>query len=297
MIWRTGDTLGYMLRAPGLLIVAFAAALSGAGFSGSAAFDFARQAVAFGPRPAGSEADKRLQAYIVEHVRVPAAQVTEDAFLVKSPRGDIAMKNIIVKFPGTSGRAIAVTGHFDTKYFPGRRFVGANDGGSSTALLLELAHALAGQTRTDDLYLVFFDGEEAFGEWTATDSVYGSRHLAERWRMDGTLRKLKALINVDMIGDKSLNILQDTNSDPNLRRLVWRTAADLGYQAYFTNQTEPMDDDHIPFARLGVPVLDIIDFDYPPWHKDEDTLDKISAQSLDVVGTVVLEAIHRLERQ
>jgi Zn-dependent M28 family amino/carboxypeptidase len=286
-----------MLRVQALLISAFATVLSAASFSGAAALDYAKQAVALGPRPAGSDANKKLQAYIVEHTRVSGAQLSEDAFVAKTPRGDVPMKNVIVKFPGTSGRAIAIAGHFDTKFFPGRRFVGANDGGSSTALLLELAHALAGQMRTDDVYLVFFDGEEAFGEWTATDSVYGSRHLAERWRMDGTLRKLKALINVDMIGDKSLNILQDTNSDANLRRLVWKAAFDLGYQAYFTNMTEPMDDDHMPFARLGVPVLDIIDFDYPPWHKDEDTLDKISAQSLEVVGTVVLEAIHRLERQ
>jgi Zn-dependent M28 family amino/carboxypeptidase len=286
-----------MLRAQALLIPAFAALVSAAGVSGTAAMDYAKSAVAFGPRPAGSDADKKLQAYIMEHARVPGAQIVEDAFVAKTPRGDVPMKNIIVKLTGTSGRAIAVTGHFDTKYFPGRHFVGANDGASSTGVLLALAQALAGDKRTDDVYLVFFDGEEAFGEWTATDSVYGSRHLAEKWRMDGTLRKIKALINVDMIGDKSLNVLQDTNSDANLRRLVWKAAADLGYQAYFTNATEPMDDDHMPFARLGVPVLDIIDFDYPPWHKDEDTLDKISAQSLEIVGTVVLEAIHRLERQ
>jgi Zn-dependent M28 family amino/carboxypeptidase len=286
-----------MLRVQALVIPAFASLLSAASFSGAAALDHAKQAITLGPRPSGSDANKKLQAYIVEHARVPGAQLTEDAFVAKTPRGDVPMKNIIVKLPGTSGRAIAITGHFDTKYFPGRRFVGANDGGSSTGLLIELAHALAGQMRTDDLYLVFFDGEEAVGDWTATDSVYGSRHLAERWRMDGTLRRLKALINVDMIGDKSLNVLQDKNSDANLQRLVWKAASDLGYQAYFTGETEPMDDDHMPFAKLGVPVLDIIDFDYPPWHKDSDTLDKISAQSLEVVGTVVLEAIRRLERQ
>jgi glutaminyl-peptide cyclotransferase len=285
-----------MLRAQVILISMFAALGSAGNFSGTAAFDYAKQSVVLGPRPAGSEANKKLQAYILDHSRVAGAQVTEDAFVAKTPRGDVPMKNIIVKFPGSSGRAIAITGHFDTKPFPGRHFVGANDGGSSTGLLLELVHALAGQPRIDDVYVVFFDGEEAFGEWSATDSVYGSRHLAERWRMDGTLRKLKALINVDMIGDKSLNILQDANSDANLRRLVWKVASDLGYGAYFTNQTEPMDDDHMPFVKLGVPALDLIDFDYPPWHKDEDTLDKIGAQSLDVVGTVVLEAVRRLER-
>jgi Zn-dependent M28 family amino/carboxypeptidase len=285
-----------MLRARVVFICSFAALATAANFSGTAAFDYAKQSVALGPRPAGSEPNKKLQAYILDHSRVAGAQVTEDAFVAKTPRGDVPMKNVIVKFPGSSSRVIAITGHFDTKPFPGRHFVGANDGGSSTGLLLELVHALAGQMRVDDVYVVFFDGEEAFGDWSPTDSVYGSRHLAERWRMDGTLGKLKALINVDMIGDKSLNILQDANSDANLRRLVWKVASDLGYGAYFTNQTEPMDDDHMPFVRLGVPALDLIDFDYPPWHKDDDTLDKIGAQSLDVVGTVVLETIRRLER-
>lgn len=266
-------------------------------FSGNAALEYARHAVGFGPRPSGSEANKKLQAYILEQTRVKGAQVTEDSFVAKTPRGQVPMTNIIVRFPGTSGKAIAITGHFDTKYFPGRRFVGANDGASSTAVLLELAQALAGEARRDDVYLVFFDGEEAVGDWSDTDSVYGSRHLADKWRIDGTLRKLKALINVDMIGDKHLDILQDKNSDPNLRRLVWKTASDLGYQAYFTDETEPMDDDHMPFVRLGVPALDVIDFQYEPWHKDSDTLDKIGGQSMEIVGTVMLETIRRLERQ
>lgn len=291
-----------MLRAQAFLIASCmaivpAVSASAAGFSGAAALDFTRRAVAFGPRPAGSEADRKLQAYILDQVRVRGAQVTEDPFMAKTPRGAIAMKNIIVKFPGKSGRAIAITGHFDTKYFPGRHFVGANDGGSSTGVLLELAHVLAGQPRIDDVYLVFFDGEEAFGEWSDTDSLYGSRHLEERWRNDGTLRRLKALINVDMIGDKNLNIQQDLNSNAALRHLVWQTAADLGYRAYFINDTLREDDDHMPFVKAGVPALDVIDFDYPPWHKDDDTMDKVSSQSLEIVGTVMLEAIHRLEHQ
>ena len=134
-------------------------------------------------------------------------------------------------------------------------------------------------------------------EWTATDSIYGSRHLAERWRKDGTLARIKALINVDMIGDKNLDVQQEANSNLALRKLVWSTAADLGYQAYFVDEPlGPIEDDHLPFLKLGVPAIDLIDFDYPPWHKDEDTIDKISAQSLEIVGTVVMETIHRLER-
>jgi len=270
---------------------------AGANFSGPAAFDFAQHAVAFGPRPSGSDANRKLQAYIAAQLKLDGCEVTDDAFVADTPVGKVPMKNIIAKFPGKSGRAIAVTGHFDTKYFPGRHFVGANDGGSSTGLLLELARAEAHQQRVDDLYIVFFDGEEAFGEWTATDSIYGSRHLAERWRKDGTLARLKAMILVDMIGDKNLNVQQEGNSDLALRRLVWSTAADLGYHAYFVDEPlGPIEDDHLPFRKLGVPVIDLIDFDYPPWHKDTDTIDKISGQSLEIVGTVVMETIHRLER-
>jgi glutaminyl-peptide cyclotransferase len=286
-----------MLRAQAFLIAALAAVGSAAGFSGAAALEYTRQAVAFGPRPAGSEADKKLQAYILEQVRVSGAQVIEDAFTAKTLRGDIAMKNILVKFPGKSGKAIAITGHFDTKYFPGRKFVGADDGGSSTGVLIELAKLLAGQPRTDDVYLVFFDGEEAFGEWTDTDSLYGSRHLVERWRSDGTLRRIKALINVDMIGDKNLDIPLEMNSNAPLRQLVWKAAADLKYQSYFINQQINEDDDHMPFVKAGVPALDVIDADYPPWHTDDDTMDKVSAKSMEIVGTVMLEVIHRLELQ
>lgn len=224
-------------------------------------------------------------------------ELIEDPFVGKTPKGDVPMTNIIAKFPGKSGRAIAVTGHFDTKLFPGRKFVGADDGGSSTGLLLELARDLSATPRIDDIYVVFFDGEEAVGEWTEIDSVYGSRHLAYKWKADGTLARLKALINVDMIGDKSLGILQEENSTASLRKLVWNTAAELGYKAYFLETGEKVDDDHMPFLKLGVPSLDIIDFDYDPWHKDSDTMDKLSPKSLDIVGTVVLESVHRLERQ
>jgi glutaminyl-peptide cyclotransferase len=290
-----------MLRKQAVLTLFLSALVTAASFSGASALNYTRQAVAFGPRPPGSEANRKLQAYILSQVKLDGCEVMEDAFVAKTPKGDIAMKNIIAKFPGKSGKAIAVTGHFDTKTFPGRKFVGANDGGSSTGLLLELAHAMAHQPRIDDVYLVWFDGEEAIREeWQGADNLYGSRHLADRWRKDGTLAKIRALINVDMIGDKALDIKPEGNYDPRLQQLMWSTAADLGYQAYFLNQRmAPEEDDHIPFKVLGVPVLDIIDFNYGPdnqyWHTDQDTMDKLSAQSLEIVGTVVLEAIHRLE--
>ena len=288
-----------MLRAQAIFWLTCSLSSVAGDFSGASALKFTRDAVNFGPRPSGSEANRKLQAYIEAQLKTCACQVTEDAFTAKTPKGDIGMKNIIAKFPGKSGRAIAITGHFDTKLFPGRKFVGANDGGSSTGLLLELARVLAQQPRTDDVYLVWFDGEEATREqWEGDDNLYGSRHVAERWKADGTLRRLKGLINVDMIGDKSLDIKPEGNSDPRLRRLVWNAAKELGYQAYFLEESAgPIDDDHMPFLRQGVPSLDIIDFDYPPWHTDDDTIDKLSAQSLEIVGTVVREAIQRLERQ
>ena len=279
------------------VLVASGGLLHGAEVSGSAALEYTRKAVEFGPRPPGSDANKALQAYIVAQLKTRGCEMIDDAFTAATPKGPVAMKNIIAKFPGKSGRAIALTGHFDTKLFPGRKFVGASDGGSSTGLLLELAAVLAKQPRIDDIYVVFFDGEEAFGDWTDTDSVYGSRHLAAKWRADGTLAKLKALINLDMIGDKSLNIRQEMNSSAPLRRLFWSTAAELGYKAYFPDEQIATDDDHMPFIKLGAQAIDIIDFDYPPWHTDSDTMDKLSAQSLEIVGTVTLEVVRRLEHQ
>jgi Zn-dependent M28 family amino/carboxypeptidase len=239
-----------------------------------------------------------LQAYILAQLKTCKCQVTEDAFTAQTPKGPIAMKNIIAKFSGKSGKAVVITGHFDTKLFPGRKFVGASDGGSSTGLLLELARVLAGQPRTDDVYLVWLDGEEAVRtEWAGDDNLYGSRHLAERWSKDGTAAKIKGLINVDMIGDKHLDIDQETNGNAALNRLVWTSASELGYAAYFTKNTRATEDDHIPFLKAGIPAIDLIDFDYEPWHTDEDTVDKLSAQSLEIVGTVVLDVIQRLERR
>jgi len=286
-----------MFRAQAFLIATLAAMASAAGVSGKSALDFTQHAVDFGPRPSGSDAIHKLQAYILAQLKTCKCQVSEDNFTATTPRGQIAMKNILAKFPGKSGKAIVITGHYDTKYFPGRKFVGASDGGSSAGLLLEMARVLASQTRTDDVYLVWFDGEEAVSEWSDTDSVYGSRHLADRWRSDGTLRVIKALINVDMIGDKQLDIDQETSGDASLNRLVWKAAADLGYSKNFTPRSRATDDDHMPFVRLGVPAIDLIDFDYDPWHTDDDTMDKLSAQSLEIVGNVVVEAIGRLEQQ
>jgi glutaminyl-peptide cyclotransferase len=293
-----------------LAILAYSASSAAADFSGASALEFTRQAVAFGPRPPGSPANQKLQAFIESQLKLLHCQISFDAFKVhmlgdpsREPRGireviDAPMRNIIAKFPGSgsTGRAIVITGHFDTKPMPA--FLGANDGGSSTGLLLELARSVNTMIHSDDIYLVFFDGEEAFGEWSATNGTFGSRHLAARWASEGFLPRIKALINVDMIGDKDLGILQETMSSPQLLRTVWQTAHDLGYGKYFLNSAEATEDDHLPFLQKGVNALDLIDFDYGPnnayWHTPEDTMDKLSAHSFDVVGNVLIAVIRKL---
>jgi Zn-dependent M28 family amino/carboxypeptidase len=271
-------------------------------FSGASALEYTRQAVAFGPRPPGSLANRKLQAHIKQHLKTHGWEVLEDAFQAGTPAGKLPMNNLIGRKRGGSGRAVAFTGHFDTKLYREFRFVGANDGGASTGFLMEMARVLGGQTQRDDVYLVWFDGEEALGEWSATDGVHGSRHLAARWALDGTIAKIKALINVDMIGDKDLNILLEMNSTAWLRQLVWQTARDTGYGRYFLETGGAIEDDHAPFLKAGAPALDLIDFDYGPhdgtyWHTAKDTMDKLSAHSLQVVGDVLVEALRRLEKR
>ena len=273
--------------------------LPAADFSGASALEFTAKAVAFGPRAAGSEANRKLQTYIETQLHRFGWNVQQDSFVADTPLGPKPMKNIIATLPGPSGIAVVVTGHFDTKLMPLISFVGANDGGASTGLLLELARALAKKPRKDTIYLVWFDGEEAFVNWTKTDSVYGSRHLAAKWAADGTLGKIKALINVDMIGDRDLRLVNEVNSSESLRKLVWDTAAELGYSKQFARKMQPISDDHMPFVRLGVNAIDLIDFDYGPnhsyWHNEQDTVDKLSAGSFDVVGKVLIEVLRKLE--
>lgn len=270
-------------------------------FSGERALRHAERAVAFGPRPAASRENYRLQSYILEELEATCGcQVIEDVFIASTPQGDKEMLNIIARFPGAEedGPAIAITGHYDTKLFPDRNFVGANDGASSTGFLLELGRILEHWPHTDEIYVVFFDGEEAVREeWAGEDNLYGSRHLAERWEQEGVLSRLKALINVDMIGDADLKIRRDGFSNRGVADLVWKTASDLGYGNVFVEESFSVEDDHLPFLALDVPAIDIIDMEYRDWHEDSDTIDKLSAESLRVVGEVVLAAIGQLETQ
>jgi Zn-dependent M28 family amino/carboxypeptidase len=291
-----------MNRVACIFLAAFSAAALVAqqhpAFSGAAALEFTRKAVAFGPRPPGSEAIHKLQTYIHAELKPLGCEVIDDNFRASTPLGPIPMRNIIARFRGNSSRIVAVTGHYDTKMMPGTYFVGANDGGSSTGFLLELARVLSHTPHKDDIWLVWFDGEEAFVQFTDTDGLYGSRRLANEWLSDGTLAKLKALINVDMIGDRDLMLENEKQSTEWLRRLVWDSAARLGMSKHLQTDAYPILDDHIPFLKAGASAVDVIDLDYGPdnsyWHTDKDTMDKLSAESLDIVGRIVLATIGKL---
>lgn len=207
----------------------------------------------------------------------------------------------LVACRGEGSQMLVVSGHYDTKKIPGTRFIGANDGGSSAGFLLELARVAAGRPWRHRLCLVWFDGEEAFENWGPTDGLYGSRNLAARWQAEGRLAQIAALINVDMIGDRDLHLQQELNSTGWLRDLVWRVAGELGYAASFDGLPGAIEDDHIPFLERGVPALDLIDLLYGPanawWHTAQDTLDKLSAQSFQVVGDVVWRVLEELDGQ
>lgn len=281
----------------GTLSLSVQGGAAGKNFSGASALALTGKAVAFGPRHSGSPAMLRQRAWIKQTLSTTGCTLSTDAFTAPTPDGPVAFENVICRFPGKSGKAIAVTGHYDTKKMA--NFVGANDGGSSTGFLLELAATLQGRPRQDDIILVFFDGEEAVREWTDSDSLYGSRHLATKWQQDGTIQKLKALLNVDMIGDKNFRLVWEENSAPSVRNLVWGAADSLGFSAFFPRRGGPVADDHMPFLLAGVRALDLIDFESQStfWHTPQDTMDKLSARSFDILGTVLLRSLELLEQQ
>lgn len=290
-----------LISCVGLIIFSFFSVQgAAASFRGTAALADAKRAVGFGERPSGSAANAKLRDWIVTEVKPLGGQLTLDSFTAQTPSGPVGMTNIIVKFKGTSGHGVAVTGHFDTKKIPLVHFLGANDGGSSTGFLTEFARTIAKTPHHDDIYVVFFDGEEAVAQWTDRDSIYGSKHLAAKWAADGTLGQLDALINVDMIGDADLDVMNDGNSNASLWQDMVSVANGLGYGKYFHKDRQGIEDDHIPFGESGVNVLDVIDFTYGPnnayWHTAQDTVDKLSAHSLQVVGDVVLGLIKKIDR-
>lgn len=264
-------------------------------FDGAAALRHVERLVALGPRPAGSAAAAKARAYVLGQLRAAGVTARVEPFEADTPHGRLKMANVVAVLPGRRLDVIMLAGHYDTKWFRDIRFVGANDGGSSAALLIELARRLAARPREFTYWVVWLDGEEARETWTASDSLYGSRWMAETLERRGRLPR--ALIVADMIGDRDLGIRREASSTAWLTDVVWEAAARRGEGAHFLPDAQAVEDDHAPFLRAGVPSVLLIDFDYPPWHTAEDTLDKVSAKSLATVGNVLLDALPAIEER
>ncbi len=289
-----------------LTIFLFAAFASAQHFNGAKALDYTREFVSIGPRWPTSTNHGKAEAYLRE--RLKRDQLEEDAFIANTPIGPVNMRNFIVRFPGKKDGIIVLATHYETNYWlKNINFVGANDGGATTGLLLALADhfreqiARAKQLDGYSVWLVFFDGEEAIQSWSQTDSTYGSRHLAAKWGREGTLKRIKAFLLTDMIGDKDLDIQRETNSTDWLVSTVRQAANRFGYGKYFFQREEAVEDDHLAFVNRSVPSIDIIDLDYGPnnsyHHTAQDTLDKVSAKSLTIDGDVILETIRLINQR
>ena len=266
------------------------------GFDGKKAYDHVARLVGFGPRPSGSQAIAQAQDYIASQLSSFGCTVDTDAFSSDTPAGTLAMKNIVVKIPGERQGIILLATHYDTKRLD--NFVGADDGGSSTGVMLELARRMCEQRPRYSIWIAFFDGEEAVRpQWQDPDNRYGSRQMAAKMAASGDLKKLRAMILADLVGGRSLGIRKEEYSTKDLEDLIWATAKRLGYGGTFIDQTTPVDDDHLSFLQRGVPSADVIDLVNSAgyWHTPQDTLDKISAQSLGIVGHVLLESVAMLQ--
>ncbi len=269
---------------------------------------YVKEIVAFGPRPLGGANHRKVEDFILAHLK--GGDVENDVFTANTPEGNLPVHNIIAKFPGTRDGVIVIASHYDTNYpLRNTSFVGANDGGSSSGLLLQFANQFRGKKLDGySVWLVWDDAEEAIKPDGSgglprempfeQDSLYGITHLRDKWQTDGSLKKIKAFLLADMIGDADLNVEHDANSTPWLEAVVYEAATRMGYQSHFFARTMEVDDDHIPFVKLGVPAADFIDFDYGYnnvyWHTTQDTVDKLSPKSLEIVGTTMLETIRIL---
>jgi glutaminyl-peptide cyclotransferase len=255
-----------------------------------------KKLVAFGPHPSGSDAIKKAQSYLEGELKSYGLNVTEDNFNGETPRGSVPMKNIIGELRGEKPDIVLITGHYDTKLQAG--FVGANDGCSSAAAVLETARVLSKSKPEYTIWFALFDGEEAVVDWNAMngmDNTYGSRHLVSKLKNDGTLNRVKALVLYDMIGDKDLDIKREGESTPWMIDAIWKAARSMNYQKYFLDSEQDISDDHLPFREAGVPAADLIDFNYGPghsyWHTNLDTLDHVSGDSVKIVCDVVIKAL------
>jgi len=275
-------------------------------FDGARAYEHVRHLVEIGPRPPDSEGIRRAQAYIIGQLKSYGCPVEEHDFHASTVLGNLPMKNIVVKLHGTHSGIILYTTHYDTVRIP--NFVGADDGGSGTGTMIELARLFCARKNSLNVWIAFFDGEEAQGEWADAASVqwnrdgsnntYGSREMAAQMALSGELKRVKAMILADMIGPSNVRITRDSGSTHWLVDFIWETAAQLGYKNTFVDQNYAVGgDDHFSFIRRGVAGCDLIDFSIPYWHTTEDTLDKVDAKSLGIVGQVLAATLPRFERK
>jgi Zn-dependent M28 family amino/carboxypeptidase len=269
------------------------------GFDATRAFADLKAIVSIGPRPAGSAGARQVREYIAGEMKAIGLSAVEQPFEARTPIGPIPMANVRVTIPGDAGARgrLLIGGHYDTKLFKDVTFVGANDGGSSTAFLIELARVLEARRNALPIEIVFFDGEEAIVDWSLRDDhTYGSRHYVQAARRDGSLGDVKALILVDMIGDRDLRVLREPQSTKWLTDTIWRAAKRLNRRE-FVDEEFVVEDDHVEFLRAGVPAVDLIDLDYPAWHRADDTLDRCSPTSLQAVADVLLAALPDIEKR
>ncbi len=292
-----------MFFAIGLLSISLRAQNPGGGnqVDGAMAYRHVEKLVDLGPRPPGSAGNQRAQEYIIASLKKLALRIETQSFLASTPDGPMGMKNILATLPGEKESVILFGSHYDTMPMRNGIFVGANDGGSSTALLLELARVLSRGKPKYTLQFVFFDGEEAQRQWTEHDSLYGSRYFVEQLIRDAKQSNIKAMILIDMIGDRDLVLENEQSSTSRLMDLVRKSAQELGYSRHLAKIPKGVVDDHIPFIQAGIPAVDLIDFDYGfnnlYWHTPNDTLDKINPQSLKIVGEIVLKTVEKLSKE
>jgi glutaminyl-peptide cyclotransferase len=281
-------------------------------FDGERAFNHVRKQVEFGPRPAGSAELEKARGYIVEQLKSYGLKVVTDDFTATTPLGQRRMANITAELPGESSDVIIISSHYDTKYFKEFKFVGANDGGASTGALIELARVLAAKGKSRVTYwFVFFDGEEAFcRDWDdchnpnpadpknpLPDNLYGSRRYVAQLIEKNELKRVRAMILFDLMGYKDLRLGRDELSTRWLQDIVWQTGKQLGYDKQFIDTVEGVgDDDHSPFLKAGIDALDLIQLStYEAWHTKDDTLDKVSAKSLKIVGDTIVVSLPKIE--
>ena len=276
-------------------------------FNSKQAYAYTAEIAALGERWPGSPAHKQTEELIHHVLQRDGAQLEADDFIAQTPRGPVNVHNIIGKFnvgPDPKQAIFVLAGHYDTLFKPG--FVGANDGASSTAILLAFADALAHQKTHMQIWLVWTDLEEAIANFTEDDGLYGSRHLAQKLAANGVASRIRGLFLLDMIGDKDLNVARETGSSRFLQDFIAQAAKQLDYSRYFFQYETSIIDDHISFIRYGVPAVDVVDAQYgrmgPKFdgmgefhHTNADTMDKVSQHSLEVVGRTVLRTVELLD--